>query len=82
MLSAQITAGHDPGPSEKLVLYSRYPIFLLYSCMGLVLRCLTSGLAAASTTRLVLRAGLGVDTQTLAGRRAAHEAVMAAIAAG
>ena len=38
-------------------------------------------MAAASTTRVELRAGLGADTRTLAGRRAAHEAVMAAIAA-
>ena len=45
-----------------------------------MLLCLTSGLAAA-TTRTVLRAGLEVDTRTLAGRRAVHEAVTAAIAA-
>lgn len=41
---------------------------------------LTSVLAAASTTLFVLRAGLGAETRTLAGRRAAHEAVTAAIA--
>ena len=55
--------------TESALLYASW-LFLL----------LTSVLAAASTTLFVLRAGLGAETRAMAGRRAAHEAVTAAIA--